>query len=419
MSPPASDRQPGVYIETPRLVESTTTVSSMPIGYAGFVGYARPRAGAISWPLLVGSLQEFDDQLETPSWGFLRTAVRGFFENGGQRVYISGVREGEPLSPDVVLGNNIPGKRSGLWAFDEAGDVELIAVPDLVAAPPGVPVDQAMVVSSQQQILSFCAGGGPSGGVWSQGGYFAVLDLPQGMDMEEAGEHRAAVAPEPALDGAFGAFFHPWVAIETLAGDARLVPPSGHVAGGFSRNATPGPSYPPGTITIDAGPHHTPANQPVAGVLAPQEPLGRMEAGRWLGVGVNCLIPWPARGTVIWGARTACLDKPNDQISVRRVLSYLERSMVRGTQWAMFENNEPKLWKQIRGNLEIFLEELWKKGMLVGGSPAEAFIVKCDGEINPPDSRDEGILNVDVWVRPVRPIEMIVLRIVHRTAEDQ
>lgn len=415
----SNDRQPGVYIETPRLVEATTTVSSVPIGVAGFVGFARQRSGSDQWPVALGSLQEFDDVFQVPKWGYLRNSVRGFFENGGQVCYISGVDEDEVLSSDTVLGNNIPGQRSGLWAFDQQGEIDVVAVPDLVASAPGEPVDYGRVIAAQQSILSFCEGGGPQGGLWSQGGYFAILDFPQGLTPEEAAEHRNRVAPDEGENAAWGAFYYPWISVETEDGAARLVPPSGHLVGGFSRVSSPGPSYPPGTIAIDAGPHHTPANLPVMGVLDTEMNYGRIKAGKILQTGINCLIPWPARGIVPWGARTGCLSKPNDQISVRRVLGYIERSLVKGTQWAMFEPNEPKLWKQIKANVEIFLEDLWKKGVLVGGSPTEAFIVKCDAETNPPEVQNEGVLNVDVWVRPVRPIEMIVLRIVHRTVEEE
>lgn len=384
------------------------------VGVAGFVGFARQRSGEEKWPVALGSFQEFEDRFEVPRWGYLRDAVRGFFENGGIQCYVAGSDENQPLTPEVLMGNDRPGERTGLWSLEEAGDVELVAAPDLMAAPPGTPLNMDMVVSAQQQMLSFCSGSESM----SQGGYFAVLDVPPGLRGDAVGEYREKVSPKGQEQGSWGAFYYPWVAADSDSG-VRLIPPSGHIAGGFSRTSSPGATHAPGTITIATGPHHGPANQSVSGVRSTEISMGRIEAGRMLHKGVNSLIPWPARGTVVWGARTTVLDPPNDQISVRRVLSYIERSVKKGTQWALFEPNDPKLWKLLRSNVNAFLEDLWKKGLLVGESAGDAFIVKCDEETNPPKSRDEGQVTVDIWVRPVRPIEMIVLRIVHKTAEEQ
>lgn len=411
MSQSNPPRYPGVYIETPRF--ESRSVMGVPVGIAGFIGYAAPRSGEAQWPVVVGSFQEFEELLEVPRWGYLSTSVRGFFENGGSHCYIAGVEEGLPISPDVLLGDSKPGARTGLWSFDEAGDVELLSVPDLMATPPGTPLDHELVVATQQQLLTFCAGGESM----SRGGYFAVLDVPPGLRGDDVAKHRERVAPDDFEVASWGAFYHPWVLADDGRG-TRRVPPSGHIAGGFSRTSDPGPTQAMGTVTIAAGPHQGPANQPVSGVEATDQPMGRLEAGRLLHQGINCLIPWPARGIVVWGARTAALKQPNDQISVRRVLSYIERSAIKGTQWAMFEPNEPKLWKLLRSSVNIFLEDLWKKGLLVGGSQGEAFVVQCDEGTNPPEMRDEGQVNIDIWVRPVRPIEMIVLRIVHRMSEE-
>ena len=49
-----------------------------------------------------------------------------------------------------------------------------------------------------------------------------------------------------------------------------------------------------------------------------------------------------------------------------------------------------------------------------GGSPAEAFYVKCDGENNPPELRDTGEVVVEIGLAPLAPSEFIVVRIVRR-----
>jgi uncharacterized protein len=58
-----------------------------------------------------------------------------------------------------------------------------------------------------------------------------------------------------------------------------------------------------------------------------------------------------------------------------------------------------------------FLTRLWRDGALFGASPADAFYVKCDGDINTPDTMMLGRLYIEVGVCPVRPAEFVIFRI--------
>ena len=410
----APPRYPGVFLEAPRFSRPIT--NGVPVGVAGFVGLAKQRGKKQDWPLVIGSYQEFVERLEAPAWGYLADSVRGFFENGGDRCYISGVDPRELLTPDLLLGINVPGARSGLYALDEIRDVELLAAPDLMAVRPGESLDLDLVAAGQQQLLAFATGGG-AGLALSQGGYFCILDAPPASSLQEVSVHRKKVAP-PGPDASYGAMFYPWVQVETPKG-LKLVPPSGHLMGGFNKASRAPSSFPPGTITTEAGPQHSPANTSLMGVSGVPVELTRAESGSYLDAGVNILLPWPARGIVVWGARSMSTEQPQNQISVRRVLNYVERSVREGTQWAVFEPNDEKLWKKLRGEIETFLEDLYNKGLVVGATAGDAFVVKCDIESNPADVRDRGQLVAEVWVRPVRPVEMIMVRIIHRTAAGE
>jgi phage tail sheath protein FI len=61
--------------------------------------------------------------------------------------------------------------------------------------------------------------------------------------------------------------------------------------------------------------------------------------------------------------------------------------------------------------VSAFLQQIWRAGALIGRTPEEAFYVKCDGENNPPESRDEGNLIVEIGVAPVKPAEFVIFRI--------
>ena len=61
-----------------------------------------------------------------------------------------------------------------------------------------------------------------------------------------------------------------------------------------------------------------------------------------------------------------------------------------GTQWAVFEPNDERLWTQLRISAANFLTRTWREGALFGSTPEQAFFVKCDEETNPPDVVEAG-----------------------------
>ena len=99
--------------------------------------------------------------------------------------------------------------------------------------------------------------------------------------------------------------------------------------------------------------------------------------------GINCLRAFPGRGIRIWGARTLSSDPSWRYINVGRLFNYLEKSILRGTQWVVFEPNDMDLWGRIRRTIGSFLTRTWRDGALFGATPDEAFFVKCDAETNP------------------------------------
>jgi phage tail sheath protein FI len=83
----------------------------------------------------------------------------------------------------------------------------------------------------------------------------------------------------------------------------------------------------------------------------------------------------------------------------------------RGSQWAVFEPNDEPLWSSIRLNIGAFMNSLFKQGAFQGSSPAEAYLVKCDADINPQSSINQGILNILVGFQPLEPAEFVIIQI--------
>lgn len=152
-----------------------------------------------------------------------------------------------------------------------------------------------------------------------------------------------------------------------------------------------------------------------AGVQGLTVNLTNPENGLINPLGVNALRSFPAAGRVVWGARTArgadLLADEYKHIPVRRLALFIEESLYRGTQWAVFEPNDEPLWAQLRLNLGAFMQNLFRQGAFQGQSPRDAYFVKCDKETTTQNDIDLGIVNVVVGFAPLKPAEFVVIKL--------
>ena len=153
----------------------------------------------------------------------------------------------------------------------------------------------------------------------------------------------------------------------------------------------------------------------LAGVSRLQARLNDPENGTLNPLGINCLRTFPVTGRVVWGARTLRgADQFGDEykyLPVRRLALFIEESLYRGTQWAVFEPNDEPLWGQLRLNIGTFMHNLFRQGAFQGSSPGDAYLVKCDAETTPQADIDRGIVNVIIGFAPLKPAEFIILKI--------
>jgi hypothetical protein len=158
--------------------------------------------------------------------------------------------------------------------------------------------------------------------------------------------------------------------------------------------------------------HKAPANEVVRGALGLRYSISRLQQMSLNQNGVNCIRD--LNGNVrVWGARTLGGDANLEwkYVNVRRLFLFLRESIDQGTQWVVFEPNDPSLWAKIRRNVTAFLTNVWRDGALFGATPAEAFYVKCDEETNPPELRDLGQVVTEIGVSVVKPAEFVIFRI--------
>jgi phage tail sheath protein FI len=281
-----------------------------------------------------------------------------------------------------------PAQRSGLGGLEAIDDVTMVLAPDLMAAYQKGLIDLETLQSVQLAMISHCE---------LMGDRVAILDPPPGLNAQQIKEWRVEKA---GYDSKYAALYWPWIKVlDPLSGKNIFVPPSGHVAGIWGRNDD------------TRGVHKAPANEVIRGAVSLEVNITKAEHDLLNPEGINCIRAFPGRGIRIWGARLLSSDPAWRYLNVRRFFNYLEKSILNGTDWVVFEPNDPALWAKIRRSISAFLVNEWRKGALFGTTPGEAFYVKCDDETNPAEGIDAGQVVCEIGVAPVKPAEFVIFRL--------
>jgi phage tail sheath protein FI len=127
--------------------------------------------------------------------------------------------------------------------------------------------------------------------------------------------------------------------------------------------------------------------------------------------GVNCLRKLEDGKVAVWGARTLSRDPLHLYVNSRRVLLATIKALIRNLLWAIFEPNDAFLPARIADSLKAHLQSLLARGLSGGTRPEDAYYVKCDAELNPRASRDQGFVVAEVGLALNRPAEFIVLTV--------
>ncbi len=307
-----------------------------------------------------------------------RVPATGSFTLGAS---VSGSKEVTPaeFEGDVA-------KRQGMGSLAAVDEVTMIIMPDVWSLSSNG--DDVKVRDLQGKMIAHCE---------NMGDRMAILDGPPGMIPQDILDWRMSTA---GYDSKFATLYYPWVEVmDPITSRPIMVPPSGHVAGIWAR------------VDGSRGVHKAPANEVVLGANGLGFQVTHEEQGGLNRVGVNCIRAFPGRGIRVWGARTLSSDPEWRYVNVRRLFNYIGESIIEGTQWAVFEPNDDRLWTRLRISTYNFLMRTWRDGALFGATPEEAFFVKCDAETNPPEVIEAGQVVIEVGVSPVKPAEFVIFRI--------
>jgi hypothetical protein len=301
--------------------------------------------------------------------------------------------EGGPLVAGDYTGPGFADDKRGIHALLDADLFTILCL------PPSTP-DGDLPDALWPDALAFCR----------DRRAFLLVDPPVG---ETAGTVRTWLGGLGlTADGRNGAVYFPRIRrADPLRGDAvREFGPCGAVAGVMARTDS--------TRGVWKAPAGTEAG--LSGVRGLAVTLTDGENGDLNPYGVNCLRTFRTIGSVVWGARTLrgadVLADEYKYVPVRRLALFLEETLYRNTQWAVFEPNDEPLWSQLRASIGAFLQDLFRQGAFQGRTPRDAYFVRCDAETTTQYDIDRGIVNIVVGFAPLKPAEFVVLSIQQKTA---
>lgn len=252
----------------------------------------------------------------------------------------------------------------------------------------------------------------------------AVYDLATAWAEQNNGfvvvETAAGVTPAEAIsfaggltDTSFAAVYYPhlWIAdpLGRGVGALRKVGPSGAIVGLYLATDTTR-----GVFKAPAG-----IGTALLGVASLERAFSSSELDNMNSSTspVNPIRTVPGAGLSVMGARTLKQDgTANRYVNMRRSLIYLRKNLQNLTQFAIFENNDERLWAQIRTSVSVFLNEYRNLGGLRGANAAQAFYVKCDAENNPDNLIAQGEVHIQVGVALQYPAEFVVIDLSQKTA---
>jgi phage tail sheath protein FI len=354
---------PGVYVE--EVASGVRPISGVATSVGGFVGVVASEERCV---VRVNSFADFAQAFGGARPGFeLCASVSQFFANGGSEAWVAGVPQRVPLS-------------EGLQSLERAGDLNLLCLPGETDA------------DVLRAALAYADGRRA----------FVLIDSVE-ADVERTIALAEALALNESPNGAI--FFPPVQVNDPATGTLSTCPASGAVAGVYARHDR--------ALGVWKPAEGRDATLP--GVVAPAVEVGEVAIAKLSAVGVNSIRSFPREGIRVWGSRTLQGGQQGTSewkyVPVRRLGLFIEESLYRGIRWAVFEPNDEALWAKLRAQTGLFLDALFRAGALQGGTPDEAYFVRCGRDTMSQNDLDNGRLTLVIGIAPLKPAEFVEITI--------
>ena len=121
-------------------------------------------------------------------------------------------------------------------------------------------------------------------------------------------------------------------------------------------------------------------------------------------VSLNPVAAFPGQGNVIFGQKTLqSTPSAFDRINVRRLFLYMEKAVKKAVKFFVFEPNTKYTRDRVKATLDPFFRRIQAADGLY------EYLLVCDERNNTPEVIDNNTLVVDVYIKPVRTAEFIIV----------
>ena len=208
------------------------------------------------------------------------------------------------------------------------------------------------------------------------------------------------------IESNYAATYGNWVKVYDQYSDKRVwVPTSGFAAAAFARtDSTAQPWIAPAGLTRGV------INNIVDIAFNPNQ----KQRDFLYPISINPVVFFNTDGFVIFGQKTL-QTKPSafDRINVRRLFLALEKSVQRSLRYFVFEPNTEFTRTRLKNTITPVFE------LAKNTEGVYDYLIVCDERNNTPDSIDRNELSVDIYIKPVRAAEFILVNfIATRTGQN-
>jgi phage tail sheath protein FI len=229
----------------------------------------------------------------------------------------------------------------------------------------------------------------------NRGDAFYIMDIaPNQAAGAAAIENVVSMASQ--FDSNYGATYYPWVKIvDTNSNRVIPVPPSVVMMSVFAANDQVAAEW------------FAPAGLNRGGIPAAVQVIDRLthsERDSLYEGRVNPIAAFPGQGIVAWGQKTL-QRQPSalDRINVRRLLIALKKFIASSSRYLVFEQNVASTRQRFLNIVNPYLDGVQQRSGLY------AFKVVMDESNNTPDLVDRNILYGQIYLKPSKTAEFIVL----------
>lgn len=303
----------------------------------------------------------------------------------------------------------LSGAKNGYWGRDDsvtaqaAEDSAVIVAYELYDNPEELDVnlfiDGDKGVTVKQKLIEICQD--------TRKDSFAILDVDRGDVVNNVGSEATDLVKWRKGQGtstfnpntSYAALYGNWLEVFDKWNKVyRWIPASGHMAGLYAHTDNVNDAW-----WAPAGLNRTILTS--VRRLAWNPTLGERDI--LYQSGINPIVSFSGQGKVVWGQKTL-LDKSSafNRINVRRLFLVLEKAISTASKYFLFEQNDAVTWMLMTNMIEPFLRDIQ------GRRGIYDFMVQINEDTNTPERIDRNELWGNIFLKPTRAAEFIVLNFI-------